>query len=89
MGWEGRWKKLPSEDMDPQVISTLQPYPVDITVKLQVNTIHLVCFVGTIVSVSHLHDVKACPQKSRSVNSGDWMHNLMIAIEYSYKLGRK
>ena len=41
------------------------------------------------MSNPHLHSVKSCPEKSRLINFGDWMHSVMIAIEYSYKLDRK
>ena len=58
-------------------------------IQSQVNATHLVHSIGNIVSIPHLHSVKSCPGKSRLINCGDWMHSVMIAIEYSYKLGRK
>ena len=62
-----------------------QPWP---RVRSQVDVIHLVCSTGAIVSNPHLHSVESCPEKSRPINCGGQMHNLMIAIEYS-KLDRK
>ena len=41
------------------------------------------------MSIPHLHSVKCCPEKSRLIKYGDWMHGIMIPIEYIYKLGRK
>ena len=58
-------------------------------VRSQVDVIHLVRLTGAIVSNSHLHSVKSCPEKSRPIKYGGQMHGLMIAIEYSYKLDRK
>ena len=53
-------------------------------VRSQVDVIHLVRSTGAIVSSPHLHSVKSCPEKSRSIKYGGQMHGLMIAIEYSY-----
>ena len=53
------------------------------------DAIHLVHSTATIVSIPHLHSVKSLPEKSIPINCEDWMHSVMIAIEYSYKLGRK
>ena len=58
-------------------------------VRSQVDVIHLVRSTDAIVSNSHLHNVKSCPEKSRPIKCGDQMHGLMIATEYSYKLDRK
>ena len=36
---------------------------------------------------SHVYGVKTCPQKSRLVKSGDWIHSAMIAIDsYIYDM---
>ena len=53
-------------------------------VQSQIDAIHLVCSTGAIVSIPHLHSVKNCSEKSRPIKYGDWMHSVMIAIEYSY-----
>ena len=58
-------------------------------VQSQVNAIHLMHSMGAIVSIPHLHSVKNYPEKGRLIKYGDWMHSVMIAIEYSYNLGRK
>ena len=60
-------------------------------VQSQFNTIHLVHSTGAIVSIPHLHmySVKNCHEKSRLIKYGDWMHCVVIAIVYSYKLGGK
>ena len=39
--------------------------------------------------IPYLHSVKNCPEKSRLIKYGVWMRSVMIAIEYSHKLGRK
>ena len=57
-----------------------------VELQSQVDAIHLVCSTGLIPP---LHSVESCPEKSRLIKFGDWMHSVMIAIEYSYKLGRK
>ena len=41
------------------------------------------------MSNPHLHTVKSCPEKSRLIKNGDYMHSVMIAIKYSYKLDRR
>ena len=41
---------------------------------------------GTISGRYYLHGVKSCPEKSKY---GDRLHSIIIAIDYSYKLGRK
>ena len=41
------------------------------------------------MSILHLNSVKSYPEKSRLIKCGDWMCSVMIAIEYSNKLGRK
>ena len=50
----------------------------------QIDVIHLAT--GTIVSNLHLHTVKSCPEKSRPIKNGDYMHSVMVAIVHSYKL---
>ena len=62
-----------------------QPWP---RVQSHVDGIHLVHSISAIVSIPHLHNVKNCPGKSRLMKLGDCMHSVIIAIEYSYKLGR-
>ena len=54
-----------------------------LSVKSQVDAIHLVLSTGAIMSIPHLHSVKSCPEKSRLIKDGDWMQNVVIAIEYS------
>ena len=54
----------------------------------QVNSTHLVRSTDAIVSFPHLLSVKSCLGKSRLIKREDWMLSVMIAIEYSYKLGR-
>ena len=56
-------------------------------VQSQVDAIHLVHSTGAIVLIPHLRSVKNCPDKSRLIKYGEWMHSVMIAIEYSYNLG--
>ena len=59
------------------------------SVQSQVDTIHLVRSTGTIMSNPHLHSIKSCLEKRRPIKYGGQMDGVMIAIEYSYKLGRK
>ena len=56
-------------------------------VQSQVDVIHLVRSTGAVVSNPHLHSVKSYPEKNRPIEYGGQMHGVMIAIEYSYKLG--
>ena len=55
-------------------------------VQSQVDAIHLVRSKGAIVSSLHLHTVENCPEKSRLIKNGDYMHSVMAAIVHSYKL---
>jgi len=52
-------------------------------------TTDLVRSTGAIVSNPHLHSVKSCPEKGRPIKYGGQMHDLMIAIEHSYKLDKR
>ena len=99
-GVGGRWQKLvksvqssfPVKTRSPEqsIVSNeaqwTQPWS---TVQSQVDVIHLVHSTGAIMSNSHLHGAKSCPENSRPIKYGDQMHGVMIAIEYSYKLDRK
>ena len=52
-------------------------------IRIQLDDTYLVCSTGAIVSIPHLHNVEGCPGKSRIIKYGNWMHSVMIAIEYS------
>ena len=58
-------------------------------VEFQVDNAQLVRSTGVKVSVMALQGRKSSPQKSRPLESGHRRHAVWIAIEYSYKLGRK
>ena len=58
-------------------------------VEFQVDSAQLVRSTGVKVSVMALQGRKSSPQKSRLLVSGHRRHAVWIAIEYSYKLGRK
>ena len=96
--WSERWQqqviktvqRSPSEDTDTRAVYIVsreaqwtQPWP---RVQSQVDVIHLVCSTDAIVSNPHLHTVKSCPEKSRPIKNGDYMHSVMAAIVHSYKL---
>ena len=54
-------------------------------VQSKVDVIQLVHSTGAIMSIAHLHSVKSCPEKSRLIKYGGWMHSVMIAIEQNNK----
>ena len=83
-------EKLHSEDTDNRAVHIVsceaqwtQPWP---RVQSQVDVIHLVCSKGAIISNLHLHTVKSCPEKSRLIKNGDYVHSVMVAFQHSYKL---
>ena len=100
-GWGGRWQqlvkncpeKLHSEDTDTRAVHLVsceaqykKPWP---RVQSQVDVIHLVCSTGAILSNPHLHTIKSCPEKGRSIKNGHHMHSEMLAIVHNYKLDLK
>ena len=93
-GWAWRWQKLVkncsekfhSEDMDTreQSLGSREAQWTQLWSRVQtlVDAIHLVCSTGAIISILHLHSVKSCLEKNRLIKHGDWMHSVMMAIEY-------
>ena len=82
-------KALQEHHSSPQVVVRPQWAPPWSGVQSQADNIHLMCSTGAILSVPHLHSAKSYLEKSRAVKYGDWIHSVMIAIECSFKLGRK
>ena len=80
-------EKLHSKDTDSRAAHTVvsceaqwtQPWP---RVQSQVDLIHLMRSTSAIASNLHLLNVKSCPEKSRLIKNGNWMHSVMISIEY-------